>query len=360
MINYLVCVFIAFFSFCAHSEDALKSILDQNATSEELKQVANLLKGSDNPPLSIDEAVAELCFGVDLCAQESSQETIDAICPEKDFTDPESYHFGGSCTAKRFRTLYSCNSEVEKQKVKTLDLLLQPIQAANQAYSSYALSSLIKFASEKLSMDVNMCDETVMGMSFEEFQKTHPDKMKVFEELAKDLPALGHYTMECYNKINPILYKADKIMIQRYFNLLASIKKTLEVLPEYKGKVNRGVNLPEHILKEHTIIGNVVCYNGFTSTAAHVEADYGNKPRNSFLSGCGQRLYINQTNPGLKYGRSVDKVSLNSGEKEVLFSPGACFRIDKVSPRSDQSEDSSEKCEGPGFLNIEMTLVDGK
>ena len=138
---------------------------------------------------------------------------------------------------------------------------------------------------------------------------------------------------------------------------------TLEFFPEFKSKVNRGVELPKAILKEHHKIGNIICYDGFTSTAVHMEDDYSDKPSNSFLSGkCTQRIYISYIENGSKPGKLIKSGSLSPEEDEVLFEPGSCFRVDKVYPRTDVTDPEEEDylCEEGEHFNFELTLVPQK
>jgi hypothetical protein len=154
-------------------------------------------------------------------------------------------------------------------------------------------------------------------------------------------------------------------MIQRYYNLYKNIINTLNLFPPFKDKVNRGTNaLWGDTLIEHHKIGNIVCYDGFTSTAVHnPKTDYSSNPSNYFLEGkCTQRLYISyDQNPELA-GRLIKAGSLSPNEDEVLFAPGSCFRIDSVTKRThvqDNPDDDYECGEGKDY-NFEMTLVPSK
>jgi hypothetical protein len=191
--------------------------------------------------------------------------------------------------------------------------------------------------------------------------ETYPNEAKKLQSIANGALALGSYTGNCYHQLNSFLFSSNIQKINRYFNLYSAIINTLDFFPDYKKKVNRGVNLPSNVLKEHHKVGNIVCYQGFTSTAEHNEqTDYSNNPSNYFLTEkCTQRLYINYENNGALPGKLIKSGSLSSNEKEVLFSPGACFQIDKVSPRTDatKAEDDYRECEEGQHYNFEMTLV---
>ena len=118
--------------------------------------------------------------------------------------------------------------------------------------------------------------------------------------------------------------------------------------------------MPAGILKEHHKIGNIVCYDGFTSTAIHdPKTDMTDKPANDFLSRkCRQRMYISYEERALG-GKAISKASTSKSENEILFEPGACFRIDNVYPRTDlplEDDDNIECAEGEHY-NFEMTLV---
>ncbi len=340
--------------------DVLEVLTNRSLTPEERSKIAQELTQTDNPPLGRDEAMAELCFDVDLCAQDSTDADVSEICrDEHDLDDPEKNFFADSCTVRRFRKNFSCNPNVEKLRYKTVNLILDIIRDSKYTYMSYISAPLLKILSGTTDTGVNLCESDDLNGEYEEFKKNFPEIAKAMEEMADNFPALGQYTSDCYSKMNRLLYSKDKVNLQRYFKLFAATQDALSILPDYKGKVNRGVSLPAEILEEHKIEGNKVCNVGFTSTAAHVEKDYGLKPRNSFLEGCTQRLYISQPKDAKNFGKDIDLISRARGEKEILFPPGACFRIEKVTQRIDVDFTSEDfkGCPKENLVDIEMTLI---
>ncbi len=194
----------------------------------------------------------------------------------------------------------------------------------------------------------------------QEFIKTYPEEGKKLITMASGAIALGSYTGSCHNQLNSFLFTNNKELKTRYYNLYKSIINTLEFFPKYRKKVNRGANLPKSALSEHHKVGNIVCYDGFTSTAVHnPKTDYTDTPSNYFLQKkCTQRLYISYEKNGAVPGKLIEAGSLSPSENEVLFEPGACFKIDKVYPRTDTSNEGEDyECNEGEHYNFEMTLV---
>ena len=341
--------------------DSASILFNREATSEDKEKVALALdKLGKDKPLKAIFAEAEVCYDVDLCARLDDNKEVESKCqnPKDEVVEdgPET-----PCGIKFFRENYTCNKDLESQNLKQVNQIGKIIDDANSFYTvmiSEEMMSYIMGAGKP-----NKCEESSKKRKLTKFLDSNPELEKKYLKMAISAPALGQYTLECYNKINPLLFKKDPKLMIRYFNLIRAITDTMKLFPAYKGVVNRGTNLPPSVLAEHHKVGNVVCYNGFTSTAVDVPSDHGNKPRNIFLEGkCNQRLYIKTVNNGASPGRLIDKGSASKGENEVLFEPGACFRIDKVSPRTDPpGEDyKDEKCEPNQRFNFEMTLVPSK
>lgn len=259
-------------------------------------------------PLSVLDAIAEVCYYADLCGQKTSAHELNGKCPDTH------YDRDHACYAKTFRSLHSCHPTLDK-------------------YSDDQVATMVS--------DIKIIHS----------QLTTP----------KDSIALSEYTLACYGQINSVLLKQDHFQLKRYANLISSITKSVEKFPEYKGLVNRGVRFPPEVLAQHHKVGNIVCYNNYTSTAVHdEESDRGDETRNIFLQGkCTQRLYIKYEENGARPGRSIKAGSAIDSEDEVLFTPGACFRIDKVYKRTDRAEsfDKDVKCKPNERYNFEMTAV---
>lgn len=352
--------FLILFAILATSafaqESALSVLTNRGLTIQERE---DFVTSFSEAPLSRDEALVELCYQVDLCAQESSETDVKKLCTDAaDLDNPERNFFGDSCTVRRFRKNHSCHPSIDKLKVQTVDRFLDIIEDSSSTYMSYIGNSLVRILSGIPESEVNLCEVPDIIEEFEKFQKEHPKQAEAIQKMAENFPSLGMYTTDCYQSMNQFLFRKDEKSLQRYFNLFRATLDSLSILPDYKGKVNRGVALPEAILKEHKIVGNSVCYNGFTSTAAHIAKDYGSNPRNSFLNGCNQRLYITQPQNSSHFGKDIDGISKMKGEKEILFSPGACFRIEKVTPRADiGTNEELKQCPQDMLLDIEMTLI---
>lgn len=347
-------------SFSVYADADITDILfNREASIEEKQAVADELEKEKDKPLDAMESVAEICYEIDLCAGASTEDDLKTSCSYYDLNDPEKIpNLGSECYAKLFRSKHSCNKDIDKQSMKTAGKLSTMLEDYSQVYNTYIMNPVLKFLSKK--MDVNLCEMKNDSAEMKDFIEKNPDFLKKILAFSKNATALGQYTQNCYQKINPILFANDKAKLKRYFNLFTAISSSMEYFPEHKGKVNRGTRLPNEALLEHHKIGNIVCYKGFTSTAIHDKKDYGDKPRNSFLDDkCAQRLYINFENNGATPGKLIDEGSVAQGENEVLFEPGACFRIDKVTPRTDpvKEEDKDQVCGENQRFNFEMTLV---
>jgi hypothetical protein len=128
-----------------------------------------------------------------------------------------------------------------------------------------------------------------------------------------EFQGLRYYTGSGYSQINPILRSPDTAEnVAKLPQVRAVIDGTnagLTKLPNYIGTVNRGASLPDSVLAQHTV-GAVVEYPSYTSTST--ENGFG-----------GAHRFVIQSYTG-KY---VDSYSTCKGEQEVLFRPGAKFRI---------------------------------
>jgi hypothetical protein len=344
--------------------DPTAILFNREAASEEKEKAAlELEKLGKDRPLTALFAEAELCYGVDLCARLDDEAPFKEGCtlPVSEFPADEVQGPATLCGIKYFRETYTCNEKTEPQRIKTVTQMGKMLEDANSFYtlmiSEEMMSSVLGAGTP------NKCEAKEKTSAFMNFLEKNPELNKKYEKMALAAPSLGQYTLECYDKINPLLFKRDPKIMVRYFNLFRAISDTMKLFPAYTGVVNRGTRLPPSVLAEHHKVGNIVCYDGFTSTAVDDPSDHGDNPRNSFLEGkCNQRLYIKTENNGAAPGRLIDKGSASQGENEVLFEPGACFRIDKVTPRTDNpgGDYANEKCEPNLPFNFEMTLVPSK
>lgn len=321
---------------------------ERQSVSEELSQLGT------KQPLNVSDAIAEICYGVDLCAGSDIQ--VPAYCEDDDSKDDYVPSISDPCYPKYFKQKYSCNTEIENQSYRTVSLAGKLIYDLNTMYRSYIYEYMIDGFSRQYNVDFR----NLSPAALEEFFKKNPQAKLHIETISSEALALAAYTLDCYSTLNSILYTGDQVRINRYYNLYKAVINTMGLFSEYKGKVNRGVSLPSGILKEHHKIGNIVCYNGFTSTAIHdPKTDMTDKPANGFLSGkCRQRMYISYDERAIG-GKSISKGSTSKSENEILFEPGACFRIDNVYPRTDpplEDEAGLECAEGEHY-NFEMTLI---
>lgn len=346
----------------SESKDTLISnlvdiIKKRNATFSERsvvsKQLAKLL--GIEQPLLVAEAIAEICYNVDICAQATSKSDVEEACKSNNQNNDED--LGSPCYLKSFREQFKYSPDFGSMTMQGWQAFARIIDYTKTYYGTLITNKLIEYYKEKFNVDLST------KSNFLSFKNDYPEEMNKPLKVSGGSLALGSYTGEYYRKINRFLYSKNNEKLIRYYNLYAAIIDTLEYFPEFKKKVNRGVNLPAKVLKEHHKVGNIVCYDGFTSTAVHSEEDYTSNPRNGFLTGnCTQRLYISYENNGAKPGRLIKSASLSVSEEEVLFEPGTCFRVDKVSPRTDEfyQDDPKQKCKERQRFNFELTVIPAK
>ena len=336
-----------------HANANITDILfNRAATFEERQSVSKTLSHlGKQRPLVVMDAIAEVCYEVDLCAGMTTEDPVN--CEE--VGSPE---IGNECYPKFFKENYACNTELAKQSKVTVKLAGRLLFDLHTMYNSYISDFMVDSLSRQYNVDFRELIKNPAAL--EEYFRLNPNVRVRIETISEDALSMAAYTLDCYGSLNRILYTKNQPKINRYFNLFGGIINIMGLFPEFKGKVNRGVMFPKTILKEHHKIGNIVCYDGFTSTAIHDPlTDMTDKPKNSFLSGkCTQRLYISyeERAPG---GKSISKASTSKSEDEVLFEPGSCFRIDNVFPRTDHptEDDVDIECNEGEHYNFEMTLV---
>jgi hypothetical protein len=153
---------------------------------------------------------------------------------------------------------------------------------------------------------------------FEDIKKIQNEK-KTAECIStyKDLPdlcegitpiemlAIKNYTGSYYSKINKSIWMNNK----KCEGVISAINQGLAKIPNYKGWVYRGSNLPQQVRDEHQV-GNEIIYKAFTSTSNSIG-----------WGGNDQFLIYSET------GSSVDSISSLKGEKEVLFSSSTKFKV---------------------------------
>lgn len=117
--------------------------------------------------------------------------------------------------------------------------------------------------------------------------------------------AIEVYTGEGYMGINQSIWKNKKSCQ----GLISVINQGLKKVPNYQGWVFRGATLPLKIRQQHRE-GAIVNYRAFTSTSS----DDG-------WGGSDQFMIYSKT------GASVDEISSNAGEKEILFATNTKFKV---------------------------------
>jgi hypothetical protein len=335
-------------------------LFNRSANFEVREDVLNELKQllGKKQPLAVKDAIAEVCYNVDLCALSTSDSDAQNYCQRPSSRDPVVPTIGDMCHTSYFREKYLCKENIAPMNIASIIAQGEMLNDLGSLYTSLIKQVLIKKFSTDYGFDFSNAERV------KQFFTQYPKQAHKVQTIATESYSLGSYTGNCYGQLNSILYSNDQDKIVRYYNLYKAIINTLETFPKYKGLVNRGTHLPATALEEHHKVGNIVCYKGFTSTAVHDDkTDRGNNPRNSFLNQkCVQRLYIKYEKNGAIAGKSIDSASLSSGENEVLFEPGSCFRIDSVSPRTDTSglETGEPDCLDRQRFNFEMTLVPSK
>lgn len=352
MLNILLWLFLPYLLAQASDTHVTDILLNRQATYEERDAVAKILSThGKEAPLETHDAIAELCYNIDLCAQLTADEQYPAECSNPE-TEEDAF-----CYSKYFRKTYSCNENLEKQSNRYVLLGKTLLVDLASTYRSYIHDFMIDAFSKQYGVNFREFEDDEEAR--ENFFKANPHVKERVLSMSRDSLALSAYTLNCYHEVNQILYREEKAKMIRYYKLINAVINTMSFFPVHKGLVNRGVKLPPEVLKQHHVPGNIVCYNGFTSTAVHdPKTDRTNKPRNYFLSSkCTQRFFI-KYDESARAGVNISNGSSLRGEKEVLFEPGACFRIDAVHPRIDIPEDDTDgACAEGEHYNFEMTLV---
>ena len=121
--------------------------------------------------------------------------------------------------------------------------------------------------------------------------------------------ALGHYTGTGYYDINAELFKGDSSKLGGAADVL---RGALDKLPSYDGLSVRRTQLPRDILNLHEV-GQVVYYNGFTSSTYGAGDVFSNYPHRIIIQGV--------------RGKQVDWISHYRSEKEILHTSPTRFLV---------------------------------
>lgn len=142
-----------------------------------------------------------------------------------------------------------------------------------------------------------------------------------------ELDALRFYTSSGYTYINSSIWEGES---QKCEGINSVLSNALAKVPNYKGWVARGANLPISVRNEH-IEGSVINYPAYTSTSSY-EA----------FPGRDQFLIYSVTGSSIAAGSSIAR------ESEVLFDRGTKFKIAKIINRENYG--SEEKL----FVMVEV------
>ena len=135
-----------------------------------------------------------------------------------------------------------------------------------------------------------------------------------------ELSAITFYMGNGYKVVNPPLFKHENLSpAMEAFK--ASMDAGLKRFPSYNRPVLRQTTLPPEQVELHQV-GNVICYNSYTSSSGNSNWNWG-----------GSHHFV--IFPGKK-GRAV--YEYHEGEKEVLFESGTCFKVLSVKKRSGNTE----------------------
>ena len=159
----------------------------------------------------------------------------------------------------------------------------------------------------------------------------------------EELVMLSYYTESGYFCMNP--YLRNKTGGNQEVELLIkTLNKGLAKLPNYQGLVRRGASLPEAIRQQHSV-GSIVTYDAYTST--------------STASGFpGKDIFLMYS----KSGKPVMGFSGHEDENEVLFAPGAKFKVLDVTTEGETNyfvmkEVSGDKDQDTVIDNLIMETV---
>lgn len=137
-------------------------------------------------------------------------------------------------------------------------------------------------------------------------------KRKTFTDCGlspQEIHAILLYTAEHYGTLNRALRENSEVELSKYQPIIDAINSGLSKLQSQKGMVKRGADLPKEIEEMHCK-GCIVTYDAYTSTS--IEDGFE-----------GSAMFVIQS----KNGKYVAPLSDNANEEEVLFAPGAKFKI---------------------------------
>jgi ADP-ribosyltransferase exoenzyme len=142
-----------------------------------------------------------------------------------------------------------------------------------------------------------------------------PNLQKTLAGLTQEeIAAIIGYTGMDYSTLNSALRSNDPKRVAKLSHYIDRASGGLAHLPNYVGLVYRGASPPPHVVALY-VVGNVVEEAGFTSTSYVKSAAFQGKVQYTILS---------------KTGKKIDFLSNFKFEVEVLFAPGARFKVLEV------------------------------
>lgn len=148
--------------------------------------------------------------------------------------------------------------------------------------------------------------------------KWHKRALKINEEMRPaETLSINKYTDTFFHRINTYL-RNKKGNIDIYEKYIEVTNSGLDKLPSYKGTVYRGSDLPPEVInkyKKAAETGEPYTENYYLSTSKERESAFDKNTMYQIKS---------------KNGKQIEKFSLFSDEKEVLFKEGTQFRVKSV------------------------------
>ena len=156
--SYEINSFVFAFSFWQYGLLNSYIIKKRNATFAERSavssQLADLL-GLDQP-LPVAEAIAEICYGVDICAQATSGSSVDDECNPEDYDDEDRPQFGSACYLKSFREQYRCSSSHGQMTMKGWEVFANILNDTKGFYITLIKSNFIEYYKAKFNVDLSV------------------------------------------------------------------------------------------------------------------------------------------------------------------------------------------------------------
>ena len=181
-------------------------LFNRTATYEDRQSVSqSLAKLGKAQPLLVNDAIAELCYGVDLCAGETPDSSYPSYCVD-DLKEAKNngLSLGNECYSKYFKQQYECNSDIPKQSAKTVLLAGKLLSDLGTMYNSYIQDYYIDGFSHQFNVNLREIMDDPSAM--EEFFRINPAAKATIEVVTNESIALASYTLDCYGSLNTLLF----------------------------------------------------------------------------------------------------------------------------------------------------------